>query len=263
MSLYETLKAAKIGAASNVFTTLRAQQAPFAKNSATIKELEGVPPLNFTSNGDSLMAYSLSGAMAYSGTPTSANPIFPSECGDLVESGAHSGEYVLPIVCGGSTTNYYLSEPIRKIGSYKDVASYTGVERAIFCKILTGEENFSVRTGKEHTFGFSITASANVNCVCSHYVNISSSQFDVSNGIFAKNTAFAYISDLDYSSTTAFKAFLAEQYENGTPVTIWGVRSTAITESVSAPEISTVKGSNTFDVDTTLTPSSVYIKYKE
>ena len=130
-----------------------------------------------------------------------------------------------------------LDTELNGIGTYKDTLDLsTGVvTRAIYCKILTGEENFSVRTGKEHTFGFAITASENVNCVCSHYTNISSSQFDVTNGIFAKNTSFAYISDLDYSNTTDLKAYLRTQYQNGTPVTVWYVLATATTETISLP----------------------------
>ena len=170
--------------------------------------------------------------------------------------------YKLPFQCGNTTTNIYLSEPIRKWGTYADTAASTGVAtRKIFCKVLTGEENFSVRTGKEHTFGFAITASENVNCVCSHYTNISSSQFDVTNGIFAKNTSFAYISDLDYSNTTDFKAYLRTQYQNGTPVTIWYVLSTPTTESFTAPSIPTTGTAEQFDVTTTLKPSEVSLTY--
>ena len=55
MSLYDILKSAKIGAAPDMLTKLRAQIAPFAKGGYTEKELEAVPPLSFIANGQSLL----------------------------------------------------------------------------------------------------------------------------------------------------------------------------------------------------------------
>ena len=62
MSLYDILKSAKIGAAPDMLTKLRAQIAPFAKGGYTEKELEAVPPLSFIANGQSLLDWSIDGA---------------------------------------------------------------------------------------------------------------------------------------------------------------------------------------------------------
>jgi hypothetical protein len=77
------------------------------------------------------------------------------------------------------------------------------------------------------------------------------------------------------------KEWLAQQYAADTPVTIWYVLATEETAVVNEPlmkignyadsltatqagtEIATVKGSNTLDIDTTVKPSNVYIKYKD
>ena len=74
-----------------------------------------------------------------------------------------------------------------------------------------------------------------------------------------------------------FKAYLAAQYAAGTPVTIWYVLATEETGIVNEPlmkigtyadevanvaTIPTNNGSTTIDVDTTVKPSEIYIKYK-
>ena len=79
VSLYQILKASKIddlAAADDMYTAL------FSRNSAAEHELQGVPPLNFRSNGQPLIEYAIYGNMQQSGTPTPTSPIYPSECGE-------------------------------------------------------------------------------------------------------------------------------------------------------------------------------------
>ncbi|MBP8594647.1 MAG: hypothetical protein KBI35_09570 [Ruminococcus sp.] len=77
-----------------------------------------------------------------------------------------------------------------------------------------------------------------------------------------------------------WKSYLAAQYAAGTPVTVWYVLATEETVVVNEPlmkigdyadtlsreqagaQIPTVNGSTTLDVDTTVKPSEVYIKYR-
>lgn len=268
MSLYDTLKAAKIGAAPDVYTILRAQQAPFAKNKYTEKEIESIPPISFSANGENLIAYSIDGNFSYSGTPTSESPIFPNECGNLVESGTQSGKYVLPILCGGATTNYYLNEPIRKFGAYIDSANNVAVTRKIKKLVLTGNESIDVSTNGDYTF-FQITLSnflsgSGENSYCSHFAY---------NAIYTSNTDIGYFitsggalrirpENVNGMTKAEFASWIADQYAANTPVTFYYILSTEETESVTAPSIPTTKGSNTLTIDTTIQPSSVYIKYK-
>lgn len=51
-----------------------------------IEELEGVPPLTFTANGQPLLDYLISGNTVQNGTPTPENPIMPSGCGERTEN---------------------------------------------------------------------------------------------------------------------------------------------------------------------------------
>jgi hypothetical protein len=78
----------------------------------------------------------------------------------------------------------------------------------------------------------------------------------------------------------AFKQWLAAQYANGTPVTVWYVLAEPETGIVNEPlmkigdyadtismeqagvQIPTLNGQTVIDVDTTLKPSEVYIKYQ-
>jgi hypothetical protein len=82
------------------------------------------------------------------------------------------------------------------------------------------------------------------------------------------------------SSVTDFKAYLSAQYAAGTPVTVWYVLAEPETGIVNEPlmkigdyadtismeqagvQIPTLNGQTVIDVDTTLKPSEVYIKYQ-
>jgi hypothetical protein len=85
--------------------------------------------------------------------------------------------------------------------------------------------------------------------------------------------------DTNQTTLADFKSYLAAQYAAGTPVTVWYVLDEPETDIVNEPlmkigdyadtvsceqagvQIPTNKGSTTVDVDTTLKPSEVYIKY--
>jgi hypothetical protein len=72
-----------------------------------------------------------------------------------------------------------------------------------------------------------------------------------------------------------FKAWIAQQYTNGTPVTVWYVLATATTGTVNEPlmkignyadtvssiTVPMITGRDTFDVDTTLKPSEASLNY--
>ena len=276
IKLYDILKAEKTGLSDSLFTALLAKKLS-GSPAATVKTLEGVPPLTFSAIGEPLIEWSIDGNMQQTGTPSSASPIFPSETGELVESGAHSGEYAIPFVCGGSTTNIYLSEPIRKLGTYKDIVSSSGtVNRQIKQLVLQGGEIVAATGNAPFRLMLSDNGqkwdSANlVTWGCSHFRAvdnaaswtqynelISASSSDVSSN---KLIALRF-RDTSITSAEDFNAFLAQEYANGTPVTVWYVLATAETETFTAPTIPTANGSNTLNVNTTLAPSNVYIKYK-
>lgn len=87
-----------------------------------------------------------------------------------------------------------------------------------------------------------------------------------------------YIGDTRYDNAADFKSFLATQYANGTPVTVWYVLAEPETAVVNEPlmkigdyadtisfaqagvTIPTVNGANVLDTTSTVKPSEVYIK---
>ena len=101
--------------------------------------------------------------------------------------------------------------------------------------------------------------------MCSHYKSVP----QVSNGSYISDGEISfypqegrqrlYICDTSTADLTAFKAFLADEYANGTPVCIWYVLASPVTESTTAPTITPASGSNTLTVGTTLAPSEVSI----
>lgn len=230
---------------------------------------DGVPPLTFESNGKPASEYSITGDMSQTGTPSTSTPVYPFEVGDLVASGAHSGEYAIPITVGGETQTIYLDEPLRKIGNYADTIDSDGtVTRKIAKLTLDGTEPWSY-TGGMHKLPFDSSQyvvpkylrELELIAVCSHFEpKANQASPSLQNGemcflVSGTGTNNMYIRDTSCADTTAFKAYLAAQYAANTPVCVWYIRATDATETVTVPTLTPSKGSNTLAFDTTLQPS--------
>ena len=82
-SFYDLLKFAKTGIASPSMTAYDKMKAlAMCKAGFPVKTISGVPPISFKSDGSALTAWSISGNMTQSGTPTPTVPIQPEECGE-------------------------------------------------------------------------------------------------------------------------------------------------------------------------------------
>lgn len=242
---------------------------------SSIKVLEGVPPLTFTSLGLPLINYLIEGNTVQSVTPSPDSPVMPEGCGDLETSGEKAGQYKIPISSAGQTTPIYLGE--------------VETTRKIKKLVLTGEENiikaasnpvFTIQLGGSNT---PLSENA-ITTLSTHYQAQNNATGTGNVGdmkvCIRRGYGTMYISDTRYDNATDFKAYLAQQYANGTPVTIWYVLLTEQTGIVNEPlmkigdyadtvskeqavvEIPTASGSNTLDVDTTVKPSNIYIEYK-
>lgn len=181
--------------------------------------------------------------------------------------------YKIPISNGQQTTNIYL-------GSTQTV-------RAIKKKVFDGTEEWQNNFG-ESLFGTAISDIVIVGyqSLSTHYVYNpiqSGLNAGLANGEYALQVqstfTAAYFKDTRFTTVADFKAFLAAQYANGTPVTVWYVLAEPTTGVVNEPlmrignyadtlsmeqagvQIPTNNGSTTVDVDTELKPSEVYIKY--
>ena len=177
--------------------------------------------------------------------------------------------FKIPISSGSTTTPIYVSQELYKLGDYSDSINSSGTATYyIVKKVLDGTETWTYvapQSGGEYYFrtklgnyGYVVSDLA----ISTHYswTNITSSTSEM--GIDSINSETANlggiaIRDTNYANATAFAAYLAQQYENGTPVIVWYVLTTPTTESVTAPSIPTADGANTITVDTTVQPSEV------
>ena len=238
-----------------------------------IKVIEGVPPLSFTSKGNPLTAWSITGNTVQNGTPTPENPVEVLGCGDY---DSETGLYRIPVVTSADgtepiTTPIYLDKPLYKIGDYADTLCYAEqkVERRIKELVLTGKENW-VKSGtyKGSFYAQIVTGilSETYTAFCSHLAFSKLSQYAKGkfcfNGGSTKNCNL-WLNQFDSSTTVGdFKSYLAAQYAAGTPVKVSYVMQTPETKPVEPVEIPTLNGTTVIDVDTAVKPSSIYIEYK-
>lgn len=216
---------------------------------------------------DSITAYTINGNMVQSGTPAVDNPIYPSECGDIVQSGEHTGQYAIPIVCGETTTTVYIGD----VQSTRQIKKLT----------LTGEEEFTQTSNYGQASRFRLIVNEALRGTGTYSIDtIISSHYTPATGFAVGTIVQSNGTDINmtfnmqssaYPDLTTFTRWIATQYANGTPVTVWYVLATPTTttlneplrkignyaDSVSGGSITTSGISETFDVDTTLEPSAV------
>lgn len=184
------------------------------------------------------------------------------------------GQYKIPISSAGQTTTVYLGE--------------VETTRKIKKLVLTGEEsgtwskNPTITTGNAFYNEKSIifpNYSPNKIGYCTHFAATTSST--VSEGVYW-GVNINFITDINDNIDTPakWKKYLATQYAAGTPITVWYVLAEPETAVVNEPlrkigdyadtvsyeqagvQIPTNRGNTVIDVDTTLKPSQMYIKYK-
>lgn len=214
-------------------------------------------------------------------TETDVNNIKSSNspCFYIYKSGAdfsstsaelHSG-YKIPISSANTTTPVYLGE----------VQSTRQIKQLV----LTGEEDITTGSviGQYSLKMGSVMLPTRF--VCSHYPykpSYQGSGFPYVRQVTSYTTTIiwfeldrSYAEDIP-SGLTKFKAYLAQQYANGTPVCVWYVLATPETAVVNEPlrkigdyadevsgiTIPTIAGANTISVGTTLQPSEVSVNYK-
>lgn len=216
-------------------------------------------------------SYKFYGNCYQASTPTSTTPVEVEQFGDLITSGENAGLYDVPITFAGQTVHLVLSEPLRKISNYADtVDSEEVVTRKIGKYEITGQENWL--SYPQATYGAYITLSDMMangranglsNCFKSQVTPASSTIDGITFGADANNQVLyitfsaASATALNITDITSIKTWLATQYANGTPVTIYYVLETATTESVTVPTIPTASGNSTITIGTSLAPSKV------
>ena len=172
--------------------------------------------------------------------------------------------YKLPITVGGQTQTIYLNEPIRKIGTYSDtVASDGTVTRLVKKVVLTGQETWNESQSGTNTFRGVTPVSevmSGAKGYCTHTIYVSTGfSNDIQLAGVLDVRLFLHLDRSIANDLTEFKAYLAQQYANGNPVTVWYVLNTATTETITPPTLNTTIGNNTLTTSTTLSPSSITI----
>lgn len=179
----------------------------------------------------------------------------------------------IPISSANTTTNIYLGE--------------VQTTRAIYKKVLTGEESGYSDWKKSNTYQGSFYAKVLNNMgtpkevICSHaeYTpTISASSYVYGkcavDGSNPDRNLNVFIGEASWT-VSDFKAYLQQQYANGTPVTIWYVLATETTgivneplqkigsyaDSISGISIPTTDGANALSIGTTVQPSEVTAAY--
>lgn len=111
-----------------------------------------------------------------------------------------------------------------------NVRNISGVGMLDAVLVLTGTENFELEATDKFAAGRYVawsTASAcdaSVASFCSHYGYSSNSSVDKTARV--TKSGGVYVVDTDYATVADFKAYLAEQYAAGTPVTVWYKKAT-------------------------------------
>ena len=181
--------------------------------------------------------------------------------------------YKIPISCGGETTPMYLGQ--------------VSTVRRIRKLVLTGQEsgtwtpNPSIRNGSAF-YNLSVFTGYKSNSgagYCTHYP-LATATTDTIGVFFGGNINFITAFSEGIDTADKWKAYLADQYAAGHPVTVWYVLSNEQTTTVNEPlckigtyadelhstdagvTIPTTKGQNTLTIETDLQPSEMTITYK-
>ena len=189
---------------------------------------ENTKSLAIYSDGTPVDSYTFEGNCYQASTPTPTVPVEIEEFGDLITSGDNAGLYDVPITSAEQTVHLILSEPLRKIGNYADSVDSEGVAtRKIKKLMLDGTEDWQWNNGTAYLYA--ADALISTDALCTHFSNVS---VDENSNIFISASTFSTLFD--------FAAFLTQQYANGTPVTVYYVLATPITEYT--------HGKNMFDI---------------
>lgn len=188
--------------------------------------------------------------------------------------------YKLPLLSGSTPVDIYLGE--------------SQTTRRIKKLVLTGEEGWQRTANKRCYYINSATGcptdylkSNIITVICSHYVsqtNTKSGSNEVNEGcvcFFIGGGYEMYIGETTITSAADFKAYLAQQYANGTPVTVWYVLAEPETVVLNEPlmkidnyadtvsmeqagvSIPTFAGTTVIDYNGTPKPDKVELTYRK
>lgn len=176
--------------------------------------------------------------------------------------------YKLPLTCGSQTMPVYLGQ----------VQTVRRIKKLVLTGLETVYENQSGDNKYFSTANSDSKITGVENCVCSHFVATTVYTATTNTGFLVSSNDIRFRpADVSTMSADHFKTFLQQQYQNGTPVTVWYVLAEPKTAIVNEPLckignyvdelhsedagviIPTTRGQNVLTVGTDLQPSSVSI----
>lgn len=278
-SLYNILKAQKTGIAPDLYTKLRA-----GKRIVMPKEMEGVPPLTFTTSGSNLSEYQINGN---NGASTPDNPIEVLGVGDrtanlfnenTIEVGGldklGGGEI------GGSTkrrsgfievtasTNYSISRIIdASARSELWILGYDSNKQAIRDGKVGGYPPV-VASLAEYAASTTFTTTATTKYI-RWYITQAGSYGDIMLNLGSTALSYepyGYKISITLNSVTQnvcldeplYSGDYIKRNADGTGL----LHKSGVDTSITLPEIQTVAGKNTISIDTTVQPQKIYIKWE-
>ena len=130
--------------------------------------------------------------------------------------------YKLPLLSGSTPVDIYIGE--------------SQTTRQIKKLVLTGEESWITLSKPPYTYAAPIIPYLNnIDGISSHFVLRRTLQTLTNKTFMFNNGNEIYIKYNDKTSVDVFKQFLADQYANGTPVTVWYVLATPTTGILNEP----------------------------
>ena len=186
----------------------------------------------------------------------------------MVASGEHAGQYKLPLTSAWQTTNIYLGEvqSTRRIGK---------IDLGTMNWDKTASGNFLAKTAIPNIRTIGNTSKGNA--ICDMFKEATPN--GVTNEPYSFSSCLNFVGK-PFINKTGFEDLTAEEFKQAmSGVYMYYVLANPTTGIVNEPirkigdyadtvsmeqagvSIPTNKGSNTLDVDTTLKPSNVYIKY--
>jgi hypothetical protein len=203
------------------------------------------------------MTGEIEGYLKQISTPTPTHPSIPKWNGEEETGGTYAVTVYdlpeIPTTTGKNTLTvetekiHGLTNPLCGIGDYKDVLNLsTGIiTRKIKKLVLDGTENWIYRSGEPQNVYFLEFAGLVIvsnSGLCTHYPNQDSGGFSeladkrVLNRLSTdRSRSYVAIRDSSFSLLSDFQSYLAAQYANGTPVTVWYVVETPETETITVP----------------------------
>lgn len=243
-------------------------------------------------------SFVICGNSVLSGVPSPDTPVKIKHVGDY---NAETGLYDIPISENGNTVGTVsLPEPLKRIENTAekiDIYDYFNGKRGVFTggnvftKIFDGSETFTADTAQEGFLCFLYNENGNwfSHALCTHFPILDKGYYGnqkkegIGQNLSTTASPFYFIvSETRVKNITEFKKLLKDEYDKGTPVTVFYERDAAVPyfgyylndilsedgekfslekNNIELANISLPKGRSVYSANTEIPPSKIEIEY--